>query len=50
MSIVRIGMAEDGKFGDGWDAIFKKKAAAKKAEPERPPAAKPAPKKPAKKK
>lgn len=25
MSIVRIGMAEDKKFGDGYDAIFGKK-------------------------
>ncbi len=34
MSIVRVGMAEDKTFGDGWDAIFsKKKAAGKKAEP-----------------
>lgn len=47
MSIVRVGMAEDGKFSDGWEAIFKKKGAATK------PAAKKsakAMKKPAKKK
>ncbi|MFO0825034.1 MAG: hypothetical protein U0792_18250 [Gemmataceae bacterium] len=25
MSIVRMGMAEDGKFGDGYEAIFGKK-------------------------
>ncbi|MFO0805017.1 MAG: hypothetical protein U0791_18080 [Gemmataceae bacterium] len=32
MSIVRMGMAEDGKFGDGYEAIFgKKKAAAEPA-------------------
>ena len=32
MSIVRMGMAEDGKFADGYEAIFggKKKPAAKK--------------------
>ncbi len=53
MSIVRVGMAEDGKFADGWDAIFNKKAgvkkepAAKKAEV-KPPAK--AAKKPARKK
>lgn len=28
MSIVRMGMAEDGKFGDGYDAIFGKKKGA----------------------
>lgn len=38
MSIVRVGMAEDGKFSAGYDAIFKKGKAA---------AAKPAAKKPA---
>ena len=32
MSIVRMGMAEDGKFGDGYEAIFgKKKTAAEPA-------------------
>jgi hypothetical protein len=47
VSIVRIGMAEDGKFADGYDAIFnkgKKKAA---AEPAKAAAGKPAAKKPA---
>ena len=41
MSIVRIGMAEDGKFGNGYDAIFGAKPATEKK-----PAAK-APPKPA---
>ena len=60
MSIVRIGMAEDGKFGNGYDAIFgakpateKKKAAGKKPAAEEKPAAheqKPDAKKGAKKK
>lgn len=48
MSIVRIGMAEDGKFGNGYDAIF----GAKPAEAKKPAkkGAKPAEaKKPAKK-
>ena len=45
MSIVRIGLAEKKKFGEGYDAIFKK--GAKKAAPA---TAKPADKKPAKKK
>ncbi len=31
MSIVRMGMSEDGKFGDGYDAIFGKKPAKAKA-------------------
>ncbi len=31
MSIVRIGMSEDNKFGDGYDAIFSKKASSKPA-------------------
>ena len=45
MSIVRIGMSEDDKFGNGYDAIFgSKDATAKK------PDAKPADKKPADKK
>ena len=55
MSIVRIGMAEDGKFGNGYDAIFgakpaeaKKPAAKKEAKPAE--AKKPAAKKGAKKK
>ena len=45
MSIVRIGMSEDGKFGDGYDAIFGKKDApakggAKKGETAKKPVAK----------
>ena len=31
MSIVRVGMSEDGKFADGYEAIFGKKTAAAKA-------------------
>ncbi|HJZ60328.1 MAG TPA: hypothetical protein VKE74_35620 [Gemmataceae bacterium] len=31
MSIVRQGLAEDGKFADGYEAIFGKKDGAKKA-------------------
>ena len=31
MSIVRIGLAETKKFAEGYDAIFSKKPAAKKA-------------------
>jgi len=48
VSIVRIGMGEKKGYGEGYDAIFKKKGAKKPA----PPAAakKPAKKKPAKKK
>ena len=46
MSIVRQGLAEDKKFGDGYDAIFGKKAA-KKPAAKKVPAAK---KKPAGKK
>ena len=30
MSIVRMGMSEDNKFGEGYDAIFGTKKAAKK--------------------
>jgi hypothetical protein len=30
VSIVRVGMAEDGKFGDGYEAIFGKKKAGSK--------------------
>lgn len=57
VSIVRMGMAEDDKFGDGYEAIFGKKAA--KAAPAKAPVAqksaaapakKPAAKKPAAKK
>jgi len=33
MSIVRMGMAEDGKFSDGYEAIFGKKKTA--AEPDK---------------
>lgn len=43
MSIVRIGLGETKKFGDGYDAIFKKKKAAKPAavaKPAKKPAAK----------
>ena len=44
MSIVRVGMAEDSKFGDGYEAIFgKKKPGGKMVK-------KPAAKKPAMKK
>jgi hypothetical protein len=60
VSIVRIGMSEDSKFGDGYDAIFgkqepasktDKKPAAKKPVAKKPTAKKkPAAKKPAKKK
>ncbi len=54
MSIVRIGMSEDGKFGEGYDAIFGKKdgkgAAAKKPAAKKPTTKKPAAKKPAAKK
>ena len=42
MSIVRIGMAEDDKFGNGYDAIFGAKPAGQKK-----PATKGAAKKPA---
>jgi hypothetical protein len=52
VSIVRIGMAEDGKFADGYEAIFggkKKPAAPAKAEA-KPAAKKPTGKKPAAKK
>lgn len=52
MSIVRVGMAEDGKFAEGYEAIFGKKAPAKsaKAAAKKPTAKKSAAKKPAKKK
>ena len=53
MSIVRVGMAEDEKFGAGYDAIFgKKNSTAKKPTPKaaaKKPAPKAAAKKPAKK-
>lgn len=43
MSIVRVGMAEDSKFGEGYDAIFnKKKGSAKKTESKKPEPKKPA--------
>jgi site-specific recombinase len=53
MSIVRLGMAENKNYGDGYDAIFAKKssAAKKPAMAAKKPTAKKAPaKKPAKKK
>ena len=50
MSIVRIGMSEDGKFGSGYDAIFGAPVAAKKPAAKKPTAKKPAAKKPAAKK
>jgi hypothetical protein len=51
VSIVRIGMSEDKKFGDGYDAIFGKKPVAKQADAKKATAKKkPAAKKPAKKK
>jgi hypothetical protein len=62
VSIVRIGMSEDNKFGDGYDAIFgkktdggtnkmEKKPTTKKPVAKKPTAKKkPAAKKPAKKK
>ena len=51
MSIVRIGLAEKKKYGDGYDAIFGKKGAKKPAAKQATPAAKkPAGKKAAKKK
>jgi len=37
MSIVRMGMSEDGKFGNGYDAIFgPKDTTAKAPEPKKP--------------
>ena len=54
MSIVRVGMSEDGKFAEGYDAIFgTKKPETKKpakATAAKKPAKKPAAKKPAAKK
>jgi hypothetical protein len=54
MSIVRIGLAENEKFAEGYDAIFGKKKAAPKAAPKaevKAPVKKPKAKKaPAKKK
>ncbi|MDY3555545.1 hypothetical protein R5W24_004688 [Gemmata sp. JC717] len=49
MSIVRMGMSEDSKFAEGYDAIFGKKTAKKSAAKKPAPAAKkpaPAAKKP----
>lgn len=40
MSIVRMGMSEDSKFGEGYDAIFGKKDAKKAAVKKAPAAAK----------
>ena len=50
MSIVRVGMAEDGKFADGYDAIFSKGKKKPAARPAAKAAKKPAAKKPAAKK
>lgn len=50
MSIVRQGLSEDGKFADGYDAIFGKKKEAAKPTAVKKPAAKKAAKKPAAKK
>ncbi len=49
MSIVRIGMSEDSKFADGYDAIFGKSSGAT-GKTAKKPAAKAAAKKPAAKK
>ncbi len=40
MSIVRIGMSEDDKFGDGYDAIFGKQSAGGSGKAEKNPVAK----------
>lgn len=50
MSIVRIGMAEDKKFGDGYDAIFGKKDGTAKKPAAKKTTKKPTAKKTAKKK
>ncbi len=50
MSIVRIGMSEDDKFGAGYDAIFGPKTATPAAKGEKKTTAKAAAKKPATKK
>ncbi|HEY2909130.1 MAG TPA: hypothetical protein VGI99_02740 [Gemmataceae bacterium] len=50
MSIVRMGMSEDGKFGDGYDAIFGKKKEEKPAKEKKPVKVKPSKKLTAKKK
>jgi hypothetical protein len=49
MSIVRVGMAEDKKFGDGYEAIFGSKPAKKAGKAAKKPAAKAAKKGGAKK-
>ena len=46
MSIVRVGMSEDGKFAEGYEAIFGTKKSEKTATAKKPAAKKPA-KKPA---
>jgi hypothetical protein len=40
VSIVRIGMSEDDKFGDGYDAIFGKKTTSGTGKADKKPAAK----------
>jgi hypothetical protein len=50
MSIVRLGMAENKNYGDGYDAIFAKKSTKKPAPAKKPTAKKAPAKKPAKKK
>ena len=45
-----MGMSEDGKFGDGYDAIFSKKKPAEKPVAKAKPAAKKPAKKPTRKK
>lgn len=42
MSIIRMGMSEDGKFGNGYDAIFGPKDTPAKAPEPKKPAKKPA--------
>jgi hypothetical protein len=49
VSIVRVGMSEDSKFAEGYDAIFGKQPA-KKSAAKKPAAKKPAAKKPVAKK
>ena len=50
MSIIRIGLGENKKYGDGWDSIFGRGTPAKKAKPAKKKPAKAAAKKPAAKK
>lgn len=45
MSIVRIGMSEDSKFGDGYEAIFGKKTSSSGKTAKKPTAKKPTAKK-----